>query len=1231
MQKIFLDQFEARWRSPLLEFGKRISESDADILVFMARKAACLYYCLGELKLTHTDAICTSDLALEGDLSWLKGKRVTLIDDTLITGTTLYLMSQKLKKAGVDSLNIMILCADKDNWCRDLVDPIKPYILTESYEVTNFSSQLVRAIGMLPRPYLIDFPLFEFIRLPGHSLDPVLSATGWEVDDVTSIIQKRTGASSITVTPSDHTVRSFDQRLGWKCSEFAQLIKLRLYTKRTPQKKKGKYFHFCRVLPIVAFDPLAIDDLNRIWDIFESNLGENATKLGEILTNSKQRLRVLQYFCATNLFQIWMADIRKICGPDPIQFQIDSHQISFCFPPSVQNIIIELLQNTTIYPLNGVPKIFKNRLPNRPSFETESRFTAFDLPGIQAKLTEPFEMQFMQRELPARRLVKKYGKSAFDRTEYKDLINRLNQGISLPELRDSLSCLGDTKYAKSFVSMFIDDAIDRGVAVPIIVDDGNYIYRAFRHGEDVKFTEIEERLICIMIKEFSCTLDQINFSKIIIEKLIVLLIKGGLSRGFIERWMGRLGDRKSAGVRFYLQGAVVQKNMDNGAPYHRSPYHYEPGESLTQLLKGRGSLSKTAGNKYKVSDTPPRPPTTTSHEADAKALGAAIGLALKDIPTKQQEDELIIVSTCLDPIDVLSALAADIYFFEAHWEDLSSTLVVEQHPTTNASLPIHKQKIYQAIKRGLWKWRHYRENTAVGTLNLWRERASRDLPNPSLTEAIFEAAFPPSGQNIDNTLKRCIFLAANWLIEAYITLISLDICLLSTQSGSSKNCNNKVSKFNIEVQKLKEERMVLLREMAQPENIFGLLESSNKEDCLSNLNRLSFDARGILDEVDAFIVPFGKSKEFSSYRHLLTLHLIYTEDNKDLLDEQVEQTVRNIIAEARMSKDGARIFILHNSLDSIGANFSVVSSGKFARKWLSRISFEVFGVLNSSLKFRICLWVDLEKGEHIFRSENTSDVLARNLRRRIPALNTRLPQSAHQNEIIVLSSSGQGIVADASKELLGYFNSQIKLKDEQDVILEEPLPKTFSMKKFIYDSSIETINNISVVGNKILDVSNEDSQQNLVRRSVFFSYASKDEELRDELEKHLKTLQHQGVISQWHKQKIEAGQESSDEIDRNLECAQIILLLVSPDFIASSNCIDKEVKRAMEKHHSSQARVIPILLRPADWDHGLPFSKLQPLPKNAEAVTTWPNQDSAFVDIARGIRSVIEEITREVN
>jgi internalin A len=139
---------------------------------------------------------------------------------------------------------------------------------------------------------------------------------------------------------------------------------------------------------------------------------------------------------------------------------------------------------------------------------------------------------------------------------------------------------------------------------------------------------------------------------------------------------------------------------------------------------------------------------------------------------------------------------------------------------------------------------------------------------------------------------------------------------------------------------------------------------------------------------------------------------------------------------------------------------------------------------------------------------------------------------------------------------------------------------------------------------------------------LFYSYSHKDEKLRDKLETHLKILERQGLIAPWHDRKILAGEEWADDIDENLEHADIILLLVSADFINSDYCFGKELKRALERHDQHEATVIPIILRDVNWTKA-PFARLQSLPRDGKAVTSWSNRDAAWTNVSKGIEQAI--------
>lgn len=143
--------------------------------------------------------------------------------------------------------------------------------------------------------------------------------------------------------------------------------------------------------------------------------------------------------------------------------------------------------------------------------------------------------------------------------------------------------------------------------------------------------------------------------------------------------------------------------------------------------------------------------------------------------------------------------------------------------------------------------------------------------------------------------------------------------------------------------------------------------------------------------------------------------------------------------------------------------------------------------------------------------------------------------------------------------------------------------------------------------------------------SVFFSYSHKDETLRDQLETHLALLKNEGLIDAWHDRRIVVGDEIDGAILGQLEAADVILLLVSADFLSSSYCFSREMLRAMERHDSGEARVIPIILRHCDW-HSAPFGKLLAAPQDGRPITAWPDRDEAFTDVARKIRAAVTQV-----
>lgn len=144
--------------------------------------------------------------------------------------------------------------------------------------------------------------------------------------------------------------------------------------------------------------------------------------------------------------------------------------------------------------------------------------------------------------------------------------------------------------------------------------------------------------------------------------------------------------------------------------------------------------------------------------------------------------------------------------------------------------------------------------------------------------------------------------------------------------------------------------------------------------------------------------------------------------------------------------------------------------------------------------------------------------------------------------------------------------------------------------------------------------------------SVFCSYAHKDFPIVEELRRHLSPLDRSGLIKFWYDRQIGAGDEWRSEIDEHLEASEVVLLLISSDFVASNYCYEIEAGRALARHNSGDAIVIPIMARYVDIE-GLPIADLQVVPgPNKPLVGTAITIDKAFADVCARIRSVIEQV-----
>jgi hypothetical protein len=138
--------------------------------------------------------------------------------------------------------------------------------------------------------------------------------------------------------------------------------------------------------------------------------------------------------------------------------------------------------------------------------------------------------------------------------------------------------------------------------------------------------------------------------------------------------------------------------------------------------------------------------------------------------------------------------------------------------------------------------------------------------------------------------------------------------------------------------------------------------------------------------------------------------------------------------------------------------------------------------------------------------------------------------------------------------------------------------------------------------------------------SLFLSYAHADAEIAETLRKHLAPLRHEGIVHDWQDRDIRPGEHWDDEISTQLESADLVVALLSADFVASDYAYSRELRRAFELHQLRELVLVPVIARACLWQN-LPIGALQALPDGALPITSWSDPDAAYVTVVRGIES----------
>ena len=140
---------------------------------------------------------------------------------------------------------------------------------------------------------------------------------------------------------------------------------------------------------------------------------------------------------------------------------------------------------------------------------------------------------------------------------------------------------------------------------------------------------------------------------------------------------------------------------------------------------------------------------------------------------------------------------------------------------------------------------------------------------------------------------------------------------------------------------------------------------------------------------------------------------------------------------------------------------------------------------------------------------------------------------------------------------------------------------------------------------------------------AFISYSHKDELALGRLHTHLAMLRRENLIDAWYDREILAGGDIDNDIAAQLKQSEVFIALVSPDFLASDYCYDKEMQRAIKRCKAGEIRIVPIIVEPCDWKSS-PLNQFKALPKDGKPISNWDNENEAYLDIVEELRRIIK-------
>ena len=785
-----LDCFEPSMQNHLLDFCVRISKLEADVFILMARKASCFFNCLEELGLIHFNGYVTSERILDMNCAWLNNKTVIIIDDAIVSGTSINRTIEKLKKSSVKSIEVHVLTINSKWFQKDMLtdESGKSYLFPQCNVETNercieLCYNVVKSILIQPRPYDIDFPYYNQIEIKKENLEYLLNRASWDYYEITSIEQKNNNIFTVTILPTKQKLKEFEKQI--RCDFLSRcLVKIRIYG---TYKDKNKKTYTLRIVPMIVFDKIPISDVYSMYNELMSQT--ERTNFDEMFTSETSILRLLQFYFSDKFAKFWIDDLPNILRINDASLIFEDRNLSFIFPEEIDTQIGELCKSDI-----GLIHTFESEGIGNSEKIWTSTIESKDYISLESRLIEPFINKYYEKEVPCRELVLKEGKNVFKNQEYEDIIQRLNQGITVNDMMLNIDYAKDYYDIQTRVSLFIDRAIDMGMIVPITQVSGGYVFRAFRHGEDVLFGKREEILYLKLLHDFQNeSRNGEGITHISTEKMIVLFSKIGIKEEILSPYLSNftINPKDNNGeickvlrVKSYLKGPVaLVANAYTHKNTKERPYITEESKSIwfTKTFIQKGKIKVDGKGLYKIPDvdTSSITPKDLTKVENIAILFGEVCNPNKDTGITFGDEELTKIATCLSIEECIKAVAAEMSIFSKEWEYIPLTY---ERTVDERILNEGKNcKIYEALNSAYMKLNSYETGEARELLKKvkFSRKTDQNLWNDWFDNILLENRPKEMSeilsQEIQDLYFECKFITLYVLYAYHLLLISMFI------------------------------------------------------------------------------------------------------------------------------------------------------------------------------------------------------------------------------------------------------------------------------------------------------------------------------------------------------------------------------------------------------------------------------------------------------------------------